>query len=89
MLYADSFKNGAYLLDKYAEVLNTSDDLYGLDIAYRHASGTINLSFADGHTESRKRSIPCYTYGRAGDSGSFYPNVREYNEFWHGKYPFP
>ena len=89
MLYSDSVNSGAYMINKWAEVLNVNDDIFALDLAYRHPGYTINLAYADGHTDTRKRAIPCYTYGRGGEGTNFYPSTREWNEFWLGKNPFP
>jgi prepilin-type processing-associated H-X9-DG protein len=89
LIFADSVSAGAYMIYKYATPALSASDLYQADLAYRHAGTTINLSFADGHSESRKRAIPCYTYGRGGEGTNFWPTTREWTEFWLGKYPFP
>jgi prepilin-type N-terminal cleavage/methylation domain-containing protein/prepilin-type processing-associated H-X9-DG protein len=94
MLFSDTTTvtntSGTYHIYRTAQDNATASDLFGMNLSYRHAATTINLVFADGHTESRKRAIPCYTYGRGGDEGNnVYPNSRAYREFWYGKNPFP
>ena len=88
MLFADSVQAGSYMINKYAGA-GGAGDLFAADLAYRHAGTTLNLVLADGHVDSRKRAIPCYTYGRGGEGTNYWPTSREYNEFWLGKYPFP
>ena len=65
--YAHAFPNMTYLLD-----LNRN--------FYRH-NRSMNVTFVDGHAESRKMAIPCYRYSR----GGYTPNTRTCFEFWWGR----
>jgi len=65
-LYAHAYPSMTWLLD-----LNPN--------FYRH-NGSMNVAFVDGHAESRKKAIPCYRYGRAGQV-----STRELRSFGWGR----
>ena len=78
---ASSSVNGyAHGVDKgtYAYALDLNTDFY------RH-NLNMNVAFVDGHAASWKMPIPCYTYGRRGEDGSYWTSKRAFRGFWHGR----
>ena len=85
MIVGDNNTVGSYYLSAYCVIGEPGRDLFFYKPSYRHAGLTKNLGFIDGHSESAPMSIPCYTYGRGGDGGNYYPDTLEYYNFWYGR----
>ncbi len=74
-----------YMIYNYATGV---DDVFVRADFYRHANTTKNAAFGDGHVDKLKMSMPCYTYGRGGEGGNFYPTKAAYETFWYGRTPY-